>query len=111
MLDEMLMEIYPDYLNDNGKIAIYKKIAIDICLNYFQEHLNIDITREKLEEEYASAIFLMITNACDFEKTRGLKSIKQGNKSISYNTYDNKMFVLTPEIVSMFPVPRVVFKG
>lgn len=106
-LDAMLMDVYPD----NPKRDLYKKIAIDKCMVYFHEKLKIKITKEEMEEQYASALFLLISNALDFEKTKGMKSIKQGNKAITYNPYENKQFTITDEIKDLFPLPRVVFKG
>lgn len=106
-LDEMLMEVYPN----NPKKDLYKKIAIDKCIAYFHEKLKIEITKEEMEEQYASALFLLISNALDFEKSKGMKSIKQGNKAITYNPYENKQFAITDEIRDLFPLPRVVFKG
>lgn len=103
----MLKDVYPD----NPKVDTYKTIAIDKCMLYFQENLKIEITKEAMEELYASALFLLISNALDFDKTKGIKSIKQGNKSITYNPYENKLFALTDEIKSLFPLPRVKFKG
>ena len=109
VLDEMLKEFYPTY--SPNRLQIYKNIAIDKVINYFENTLKISITEEELETKYESALFLLISNAIDFEKSKGLKSVKQGNKQVAYNTYDNKQFVLTEEIKSMFPLPRVVFKG
>lgn len=106
-LDALLDKAYPD----NPKKDLYKKIAIDKCMLYFQENLKIEITQEVMEELYASALFLLISNAFDFEKTKGIKSIKQGNKSITYNPYENKLFSMTDEIKSLLPLPRVRFKG
>lgn len=108
-LDEMLKEFYPNY--SPNKLQIYKNIAVDKILNYFTNNLKITITADKLETEYESVLFLMVSNAIDFEESKGLKSVKQGNKQVSFNTYDNKQFVLTDEMKSMLPLPRVVFKG
>ena len=109
MLETMLTTQYPDV--NVEKISMYKSIALDKLKIYFNEVLNISITKEEIEGEYISALFLLISNALDFESVKGLKSIKQGNKSISYNTYENKLFVLTDEIKSLLPLPIVKFKG
>lgn len=109
MLDEMLYDKYPNVSKE--KIQMHKMMALDLCLNYFKDVLNVDITREGLEEGYASALFLLISNAIDYEGSKGLKSVKQGNKSISYNTYENKLFIITDEIKAFFPLPVVKFWG
>lgn len=109
MLDDMLNSKYPG--ESKEKIAMYKVIAINLCVNYFRDVLNIDITNEELEGGYSSALFLIISNALDYESSKGLKSIKQGNKSISYNTYENKIFMITDEIKNFFPLPVVKFWG
>ena len=109
MLETMLTTQYPDVSIE--KITMYEKIALDKLKIYFNEVLNISITEEEIEREYISALFLLISNALDFESVKGLKSIKQGNKSISYNTYENKLFVLTDEIKSLLPLPVVKFWG
>lgn len=109
MLEEMLSVKYPNENKD--KIEMYKMMALNLCMNYFRDVLNIDITKEELEEGYSSALFLLISNAIDYESSKGLKSISQGNKTISYNTYENKMFLMTDEIKSFFPLPVVKFWG
>jgi len=105
VLDAMLQEMYPNI--SIAKLNIYKSIAIDKLLNYFRNQLFIPITEQELETEYMSALFLFISNAIDFEKMKGIKSIKQGNKQVAYNTYDAKQFVITKELMDMFPLPRV----
>lgn len=109
MLEEMLSIKYPNESRD--KLSMYKMMALDLFVNYFRDVLNIEITREELEEGYASSLFLLISNAIDYEGSKGLKSIKQGNKSISYNTYENKLFIITDEIKTFLPLPVVRFEG
>lgn len=109
MLEDMLSLKYP---NENmDKITMYKMMALNLCVNYFRNVLNIDITKEELEEGYSSALFLLISNAIDYEGSKGLKSITQGNKSISYNPYENKIFMITDEIKTFFPLPIIKFEG
>lgn len=109
MLDDMLLLKYPG--ENKEKIAMFKMIALNLCKNYFRDVLNIDITNEELEGGYSSALFLLISNAIDYESSKGFKSIKQGNKSITYNTYENKLFLITDEIKTFFPLPVVKFWG
>ena len=109
MLEDMLNVKYPNENKD--KILMYKAMALDLFMNYFKDVLNIDITKTELEGGYSSALFLLISNALDYESSKGLKSIKQGNKSISYNTYENKLFIITDEIKTFLPLPVVKFRG
>lgn len=109
MLDEMLLVKYPN--EDSKKISMYKILALNLCRQYFENTLNITISDEELEEEYTGALLLLISNSIDFEDSKGLTSISQGNKSKSFNPYVNKQFMLTDEIKAFFPLPVVKFEG
>ncbi|MGL5329351.1 MAG: hypothetical protein ACRDD7_08785 [Peptostreptococcaceae bacterium] len=109
MIEGVLQSKYPN--EGIEKLSMYRMMALDLCMNYFKDVLNIDITSQQLEEGYSSPLLLIIFNAIDFEESKGLKSIKQGNKSKSFNTYENKQFVLTDEIKAFFPLPVVRLEG
>ena len=114
MIDHLLKNAYPKM--DEDILSYYKLLAVELLRGYMEETLNIKISDTEgwdydFEQKYVGPIFIMTTNAIDYEKTKGLKSIKQGNKQISWNTYDNKQFVFTQEVKDMLPYPNVSFLG
>ena len=104
MVIEKIMALYPN--QDMIKISIYK----DIGINAIKEYLNIDSSDEDIEVKYANALIMYLINVIEYSKNKGVSTIKQGNKSITY-TSDRKAFQLTSDVKGLLPMPRIKVTG
>lgn len=101
---EKIMALYPN--QDMIKISIYK----DMGINAIKEYLNIDSSDEDIEVKYANALIMYLINVIEYSKNKGVSTIKQGNKSITY-TSDRKAFQLTSDVKGLLPMPRIKVTG
>lgn len=104
MVIEKIMALYPN--QDMIKISIYK----DMGINAIKEYLNIDSSDEDIEVKYANALIMYLINVIEYSKNKGVSTIKQGNKSITY-TSDRKAFQLTSDVKGLLPMPRIKVTG
>lgn len=81
-----------------------KAKAILVIRNY----LNKDLSDNYILNNYALAVDQLIENSTKLGsmKTPGVKSISEGNQSISFET-GAEVWTITPDIKALLPVPYV----
>ena len=84
----------------------YEEMACEAIRNY----LNKDIKNEVILKKYKFAVLRMISKARIFIQrefeTLGVKSLKEGDSSITYDDISNP-FIIDSEIMSLLPAPYV----
>lgn len=110
-LDMMLYELFPNISEET--MNIHKNFAIQKLILYFKTRLNRIITKSELETEYQYALFLLISNAINYSNSKGIKSIEQGNKKITFTESfsSSGAYEITDEIKSLLPVPLIQLRG
>nr|WP_308691989.1 hypothetical protein [uncultured Terrisporobacter sp.] len=101
---EKIMKLYPN--QDINKVRIYKSMGIDSIRQY----LNNKESDDEIESKYKSALLLYLINVIEYSKNKGVSTIKQGNKSVTY-TSDRKAFQLTSDVKGLLPMPRIRVMG
>ncbi|RXI55277.1 hypothetical protein DP122_05075 [Clostridium tetani] len=85
-------------------MTIEQRKAILVIRNY----LNKDLTDDCIIENYDLAVEQLISNAAKLEniKTPGVKSISEGNQSISFEN-SASAWTITEDVKALLPVPYV----
>ena len=116
--DLILKEKFPN--ESESSLGIHKQLATQKLLLYFKNRLNRNITAEQLETEYGSALFLLVSNAINFNanysSVKGIKSISQGNKKTTFDESVSSInsggaYDITDEIKELLPVAAVKLRG
>ncbi len=92
-------------ITDNSKdniFYIYIKRAVTTIQNYLN---NEKYTKEYIEENFQDAIIAIVTNAYETKSSNNIKSITQGNRSVTYA--ENTAFYITDDIANLLPQPYV----
>ena len=117
-LDFILQKKFPN--ESESSLVIHKQLATQKLLLYFKNRLNRNITAEQLETEYGSALFLLVSNAINFNanysSVKGIKSISQGNKKTTFDESVSSInsggaYDITDEIKELLPVAAVKLRG
>lgn len=116
--DLLLQKHFPN-INESD-LAMHKQLSTQKLLLYFKNRLNRNITAEQLETEYGSALFLLVSNAINFNanysSVKGIKSISQGNKKTTFDESVSSInsggaYDITDEIKELLPVAAVKLRG
>lgn len=92
-------------IKDSSKddlVSIYIKRAIKTIENYLN---NEKFTKEYIEENFQDAIIAIVENAYNLKDNKNIKSVTQGNRSVTYA--ENTAFYITNDIVNLLPKPYV----
>lgn len=95
---KILLDI-KDSSKDNV-LSVYVRRAIAIIQNYLN---NDKLTKEYIEENFQDAIIAIVENAYYAKDSKNIKSIAQGNRSITYA--ENTAFYITDDIANLLPTP------
>lgn len=83
-------------------LKIYIRRAITTIQNYLN---NEKYTKEYIEENFQDAIIAIVTNAYETKNSNNIKSVTQGNRSVTYA--ENTAFYITDNIANLLPTPYV----
>ena len=92
-------------IKDDSKddlISIYIRRAIKTIENYLN---NEKFTKEYIKENFQDAIIAIVGNAYNLKDNKNIKSVTQGNRSVTYA--ENTAFYITDDIANLLPTPYV----
>lgn len=102
-VEDLLKKFYPNV--DSDKIKVYINIGCTMIKNYLNPSGSDTLyTNEYIKKVFVEALFIIVRNALVCDESKGIKSKKQGEKSITY--YNDKSFYITSDIKAMLPSPR-----
>lgn len=92
-------------LNDDSQdrlLEIYIRRAVTTIKNYLN---NDKFTPEYIQEHFQDAIIAMVVNAYKIKGNENIKSMTQGNRSVTYA--ENTAFYITDDIANLLPTPCI----
>lgn len=98
---EQIKSIIEVSTEEEIKLQLYINIATRLIKNYIN---NDKFNMDYIKKEYEDVIVLIVVNALTL-KNDGIRSITEGDTSISY--FDDKSFCITNDIKSLLPIPFV----